>query len=333
MVYVKGGTSILWVITFIISAVVIYYFFVRNGKLQDFFSNLLKTDNTGGDGTTTPPPQGGGGSTATGNHVYQSTGNTCSGKDGSQTINCSDGSTHSERHDFDSCGITNIEATGIIQLKAGDHCGCGGGDEFTVKLMGPKHSDGNCCWWLLAVYQNGNIRSGGEGDHPDTEKDSTDGVIKQNVGSLEGKKVGVKGVSWDNGNGTRHFEGWVDVTGTGTSWEKVVQQDLSEWGDKKKTGTPASDQQVEFRIDCDNAKWVANDIIEIQPGVLASGGGSDSGSGPITPAQPATSGIAYARYSLRDFTYSAYQSRSRRKHMYSDMGRLHRKTTRIGNLV
>jgi hypothetical protein len=289
---------------------------VKNPNFKKWLDSLIKTGTQqltppppSGGGQQQPPPPGSGGSTATGQHVYAAGSGTCSGTDGSQSIGCSGGQTHSERHDFDSCQLTNYEATAILNYNASS-CGCG--DEFDVKLGGPGHSDGNCCWWLIAVNNDGSggITTGGEGPHPDTTKDSKEGVIVDSVGSVDGKKVGLKGVTWDNGNGTRHFEGWVDVTGSGTSWQKVAEQDLAEWGNNEKTGTIASDQQVEFRCDCDGVSWEAADVIEIQPGVLASGGGTTTpppattppaeeeddeeedgggdGNGGITPAPPST---------------------------------------------
>ena len=222
---------------------------------------------TGGGGGGGIP--GGGGSTATGQHIYQTTGGTCSCGDGSQTIGCGGSDVHSERQDCDNCGLKNYEATAIIDFSPSS-CGCG--DEFDVKLGGPNHSDGSCCWWAFVVNENGSggITTGGEGPHPDTDKKSKDGVVLDSIGDIKGKKIGIKGITWDNGNGTRHFEGWVDRTGTGTSWELGASQDLSEWGKSKKTGTIPSNQQVEFRCDCEGVSWVASDVVEIVPGQKSS---------------------------------------------------------------
>lgn len=272
----------------LIALAIIFVFWVFVWKSKGFQDWLKAPIGTGGTGGTT----GGAGATATGKVIYAQTGKSCPGEDGSQDIGCGGGNTFSARSDHNDCALTNYEATAIIQLQAGDSCGCG--DEFDVKLLGPTHSDNNCCWWLVGAHPDGEVFTGGEGPHPDTDKSCDHGVIKSSIGSIDGKKVGIKGVTWDNGNGTRHMEGWFDITGTGESWEKVVEEDITEWGktsdpcssNATETATPSDPipksgggQQVEFRCDCDNAKWLASSVIEIVPGQLASGSGGGTGTG------------------------------------------------------
>lgn len=101
-------------------------------------------------------------------------------------------------------------------------------------MAGPVHDNGRCCWWLFASNTDenddgvgeGEFTTGGEGPHPRTFKDSKDGVISevQGLGNIEGKTLGIKGVTRDNGDGTRHFEGWIDRTGSGTNREKAAEQ-------------------------------------------------------------------------------------------------------------
>lgn len=281
------GNVLMDLVVFSIAALAFYFIVWKNPKFQEW----IKSANLGG-GTT-----GGGsaGSTAVGKHVYATAAGTCGGNIHTQDIGCSGGSSASQRGDHENCKLFNHEATGILQFGGG--CGCG--DEATVKHYGPTHQDGNCCWALAGIEQNGDISFGGEGPHPETVKDDKQGVIKANVGDVTGKKVGIKGVVWDKGGGTFHQEFWVDVTGTGESWEKVAERDMTEWGHEEKTSTPAaSDQQVEFRCDCSEAKWEATEVIEIaMPPTPASGGTSTTPAGGTTttttePAEEANMAFA-----------------------------------------
>jgi hypothetical protein len=238
---------------------------------------------------TTAAPVGG--NTATGPHVYQTVGSPAS-----------DAPEEKER-----CGgrsvdmgiptaLDSYEATAIIDYGPADqNCSCG--NEFDIKMFGPgHHSGGDCCWWLFCINNDGNgsVTTGGEGPHPTTVKDSTQGVIKASIGSVGGKKIGIKGVTWLNSDGaSRHVEGWVDVTGAGTSWEKVVEDDLTSWGNEttatvnevpKSESQPGEGQIVMFRVDCDQANWVFGEVIEIVPGQRSDG----SGTAPSTTTPPAT---------------------------------------------
>lgn len=46
-------------------------------------------------------------------------------------------------------------------------CGTFSGDDLTIKMYGPQHSnDGDCCWCVMHVKEDGTMVPGGEGPHP-----------------------------------------------------------------------------------------------------------------------------------------------------------------------
>lgn len=48
-------------------------------------------------------------------------------------------------------------------------CGTFSGDDLTIKMYGPKHSaDGDCCWCVMHVKEDGTMAAGGEGPHPNS---------------------------------------------------------------------------------------------------------------------------------------------------------------------
>lgn len=200
-------------------------------------------------------------------HIYPTTGKTCSCSTQTQDIHCSGTSSKSVRTNCNSCNLSDYEATAIIQFGGGCTNACG--DEATIKHWGPTHQDGNCCWALSAVMQNGDCCFGGEGPHPSTTK-----CQKKlgNVGNLSGKKVAIKSVIWKTGSGG-HQELYVDVSGSGKKWRKMGERDFSKWGESQTTNKISSSQQVEFRVDCAKAKWLSNDVAEIKPGTSGSTSG------------------------------------------------------------
>lgn len=222
------------------------------------------------------------GAVVTGANIYQTTGNSCP-----NTCSGDCGGSNSVRNEHDNCAPTNYEGTAIIQY--GTHGTCDLGTEFDVKLAGPVHDDGRCCWWLFAVNTDenddgvgeGGFTTGGEGPHPDTGKSCKDGIIPEveGLGNIEGKIIGIKGVTWANADGTRHFEGWIDRTGSGTNWEKAADQNVTEWGAAtdctgnatQSTSTIESDQQVLFRVDCTDAQWLESRVVKIAPNQRSDG--------------------------------------------------------------
>ena len=90
--------------------------------------------------------------------------------------------------------------------------------------------------------------------------------ILGNVGSLVGKKVGIKSVIWKLKTGSGwHHEVWVDPTGSGSNWKRYGVKEFPSWGVDQSTSTIAPNQQVEFRNDCSGAKWLSTEVREIIP--------------------------------------------------------------------
>ncbi len=204
-----------------------------------------------------------GGGSHTGTTIYKTTGKTCACVDGSQQISCSGSDSPSVRRDCNNCGLRNYEATAKVQFGGG--CGCG--EEATIKHLGPRHQrDGvDCCWVISNVEQNGDCFFGAEGPHPDTDNSQ---VKLGNVGNLRNKQVGIKSIVWKTLSGW-HQELWVDTTASMTRWRKMGFRNFTSWGYKKTTSQFAltGPQQVEFRVDCSQAKWLAWSVQEIIPPV------------------------------------------------------------------
>lgn len=252
-------------VTAIIVAAAFYFIIYKNPKFQTWIQNFgkggTKTVTTtkggkggGGTGTTTT-----GGGTSTGSHIYPTTGKTCGCVGATQPLNTSSGHCTTVRSNCNNCGLLNYEATAILQFGGG--CSCGG-DEATIKHYGPNHQPGNCCWAMSVVNQDGSCAWGGEGPHGGTTNKNQGSL--GSVGSLAGKKVGIKSVIWKTATGA-HQELFVDPSGAGTSWKKMGARNMTQWGDKQKTSTPSSSQQVEFRVDCTQAKWLSTSVAEIKP--------------------------------------------------------------------
>src|SRR5215467_3330785 len=161
--------------------------------------------------TTSPGSVTTGGATTTGSNIYPRTSGTCSCSSGSQTIGCSGKNSPSLRVNCNNCKLQNYEATAIIQFGGG--CGCG--DEATIKHYGPTHSDGNCCWAISTVQQDGRTFFGGEGPHQSNGTNKTAQALGS-VGNIQNKKVGIKSVIWKTAGGA-HQELFVDPSGAGTS--------------------------------------------------------------------------------------------------------------------
>jgi hypothetical protein len=57
--------------------------------------------------------------------------------------------------------VTNQMAVVYFNFPA--NCRGTHGDEADIKLWGPAHHDGNCCWCLVSINGNGDVCTGGEG--------------------------------------------------------------------------------------------------------------------------------------------------------------------------
>jgi len=117
------------------------------------------------------------------------------------------------------------------------------GDEADIKLWGPAHHNGNCCWCLVSINGNGDVCTGGEGNHPHTDK------CRQkvnNVGNIKGKDIGLAHVIRQTSAGA-HSEVWVDL---GNGFKLMGHADGKCYGPDNGSSTPSANQQPQFRCDC-----------------------------------------------------------------------------------
>lgn len=191
-----------------------------------------------------------GGGLLLGGGVYPRTGRSCHGNNHSQTIGCGGSNSPSKRYDFENCNFSAYEVTAQIQFGGG--CGCG--DEATIKHGGPTHQDGNCCWAVSIVRQNGQCSFGGEGPHPDTDMNQ---VSLGSVGNLQNKTVTIKSIFWTTSSGA-HQELYVNG-------RRMGARNIPQWGNRQKTNRMPSTQQIECRCDCSGARWLYAEVAEIRP--------------------------------------------------------------------
>lgn len=253
------------------------WYVLQNKEIMSQIQALIKGD--GGVNPNAPPPAtnvpvnpnvgGGGGadgksSGSCGATLYKGTGKTWPGKDtgpeGQKISYASGGGGASRRINHEGVSSGALECT-IYYTFNGKNCHDGDEENMTIKGWGPTHSDDNCCWCLFGIQQNGDAYFGGEGPHPNTDKNQQK---LASLGDLKGKKVGQKLVIWPASGGKgAHQEAYVDL-GTGT-WKLLGSRD-SPCGANKKENSPVSSQQIEFRIDCTGVSIDCSHVAEITPG-------------------------------------------------------------------
>lgn len=196
-----------------------------------------------------------------GQTIYKATGRTArttdTGPAGQAIHYASSGKAASSRRlNANNTPFSAIEATIYFEFNG---TSCGKPDpEMSIKLWGPTHSAGNCCWCIGVVTASGKVCFGGEGPHPST---TTCQKTLGNVGSLRGKTVGMKYIIWP-GSGGAHQELYLDA-GNG-QWKFMGSREGSCGKDKTST-TVSKNQQVEFRIDCKNVTIKCASVNEIVP--------------------------------------------------------------------
>lgn len=222
-----------------------------------------------------PATGGGGGATAAGKLPYASTGKTWTMKDSGATTRhyASGGSSGTTEYDVDVGGVANL--MGVVYYTHPSSCAGGHGDEADIKLWGPHHSNGGCCWCIVNIAGNGDVCTGGEGPHPKTTKCKTK---VGNVGPVAGKRIGLAHAIWQAGGGA-HSEVWID---TGGGFKKIGQYNGA-CGNSKTSTSPSSGQQVQFRCDCSGVKIESANVYEI-----AAGGGGGGSAPAATKSAPAT---------------------------------------------
>ena len=129
-----------------------------------------------------------------------------------------------------------------------------GSDEISSKLSGGTHTDskannGRC--YDIGLAQDGNrVRIRKEDPHPSYHDGPSHSI---NLGSLNGKWIGVQALKWNEGNNC-HLQCWVDTTGSETptnQWQKVLDDiDTGQWFEDPYLHTyDSSDSQTTLRVD------------------------------------------------------------------------------------
>lgn len=243
--------------------------------------NLTATTQgtTTGTGTGQTAPTTGNTSTAETGLIFTGTGKSWMAKDSGKTTRnyASGGSSGTTQWDIKDIGqsVTNLEVTCVINVG-----GCS--DETSLKVYGPDHNDGACCFLIMNVDNNsGKFQLGGEGPHPDTDK--TNRGTGQSIGSMKNKRVAIKGVFWIDSQ--IHARGYYFESG---SWSLKLSADFANFGDNKTANKPASKNNVQFRTDCNGVEMIYAGAAEIQapsgspstiPGTGGGTGGSAGGAG------------------------------------------------------
>jgi hypothetical protein len=227
-----------------IAGVALYAVWRYKDKIGSMFQGL---GSSLGGGTGAPSkggkftPLGGtaGGTKGCGGGIY-GTGQQVSAKDsGKKTRHfASDGSSGTTEWNAD--GINWPAAEAVVYVTPG---GCK--DNSDIKMWGPHHSDGACCWCIASIeWKDGSVYFGGEGPHPKTDK------TQQKVGQVKtGGTVGLLFAIWP-GAGGAHQEIAVD---DGGGWRKLGARD-GPCGYNKKSTKPVSGYQAQFRTDCSGVK-------------------------------------------------------------------------------
>ena len=253
--------------TIIVVAGLVGVYYVIKGQPIPFLDDFFKSLGLGGLGggakpATTPSAPSGGGATGPVNTsageaglIMKGTGKTWKAVDSGKTTRnyASGGSSGTTQWDIKGVGpIKNLEVTVFVNVGS-----CG--DEVSLKVFGPNHSDNNCCWLIMNVDCNsGLFQLGGEGPHPKTSK--TNLGTGQSIGSLKNKEVGIKLVVYAQGSNYTAI-GYAYQGG----WKEMLRKTFTQWGDAKKTGTPHGSATVQFRTDCNGVKYRNPTASEILP--------------------------------------------------------------------
>jgi hypothetical protein len=275
-----------------VTALVLYYVYKNQDKVGQFLSSIIP--GVGGGKATPAPSGGGGGGDTSGGDTSggdsgsggggggkapkggsagggggatsapaggktSGTGGCSGGVYGSGTAKMATNSGKSTRHfaSDGSSGTVEWNADGISWPAAEAFYYVSPGsckDNSDIKLWGPHHQDGACCWCIASIeWKDGGVYFGGEGPHPKTAK------TQQKVGTVTNKsKVGLLFAIWP-GAGGAHQEIFVDE---GSGWRKVGQRD-GPCGNSKKSTKPVSGYQAQFRTDCNGVKYECAQIKQI----------------------------------------------------------------------
>ena len=245
------------------------WYLYQNTDVVSQLQTLLKGD--GGKNPNAPaipsagtaPTGAGAGSSLQGNLsagasglLFPGTGKKWTAKDSGKTKRnyASGGSSGTTQWDIKNVGpVTNLEVTCFLDV---GNCS----DEFSIKVYGPDHSGSNCCWLIMDVDCNsGKFMMGGEGPHPKTSKDGLG--TGQSMGSMKNKEVGIKLVSYKSGSGYTA----IGYAYTGGKWTEMIRKSFTQFGANKKSSTPHSSANIQFRTDCSGVKYRIAEAAEINP--------------------------------------------------------------------
>lgn len=141
---------------------------------------------------------------------------------------------------------------GDWSLKLGSH-GDEGGKETLIELGNIDTGKGGGEWQCEGPHMTYKGVSGGSGKAP----------------AIAGKpQVGAKAVTWPLGGNKVHHEIWMDMTGTGNSWQKVAEFSGAATGCNAITcPVPGSKCQDTLRMDGPKGhKFISRSMVEIRPG-------------------------------------------------------------------
>ena len=252
------------------------------------------TPSTGGAGGGGGADISGGNAAAgKGQFMFPGTGKTWTAKDSGKTTRnyASGGSSGTTQWDIKGVGpVTNIETELWVNVGS-----CG--DSVSTKVYGPDHSGRACCFLIMNVdCASGNFELGGEGPHPNT---ASGNIAKgQSMGSIKNKEVGIKLVTTKSGSGYI-AKGYGN---TGSGWKEYLSANFTEWGDNKKSSTPHSSANIQFRTDCNGVKYSVARAQEISGG----GGSSTTSSGYTSAGQYSNSLFTHNKPIPVNFYYSRY---------------------------
>jgi len=131
--------------------------------------------------------------------------------------------------------VQNVEVTMYIKINGFKK---NEADSVSLKLGGPNHSDGKCCWVIPDFMTDGSSKKTMEVESPHPHNHPVNPKPKSNIGgSIVGKWFGFKGISYQKGDGkTRHVESWIHfpvdnidtVTKEQDEWRQYISTDLTD---------------------------------------------------------------------------------------------------------
>jgi hypothetical protein len=119
-------------------------------------------------------------------------------------------------------------------------------DTISLKLGGPPHKDGACCWLIPDLMTDGSAKKTMETESPHPHNHPVNPKPLTKIGeSIVGKWIGYKGISQQTKTGTRHVESWIHfpVTNIDTvkdeqdKWRQYIDVEITDKKYFKATGS------------------------------------------------------------------------------------------------